>query len=562
MTTDLSTLPTLPSLQVLPLGGVARIGMNAMLVGCGDEWLLLDCGVAFPEPDQTGVELVLPSLAVLGAFKKKIKAIVLTHGHEDHIGAVPYALKVLDCPVYATRFTMGLLAHKLREHGLTDKAVLHAIAPGQTVKIGGFVLDFLRVTHSIPDCVSLVVKSDGGTLLFTGDFKIEKGLRDGAVFDEAGFKAAGDRGVDLLMSDSTNAEVPGWSGNEHDVSEHLGDVFSECRGRIIVGLFASNLYRVHSIVDAARKNGRYCALLGKSLERFVECANGFTNMPFDPEDFIQVSELSRYDDDELVLLCTGSQAEPRAALARVANGTHADVHVRPTDTVVLSARNIPGNERRIHAMLNDFARRGAHVVYTRTDRAIHASGHAYADELQHVLQLVRPRCFIPVHGEYTFLQRHADMARALGVPNVSLIENGHHCAITPTGIESLGVRDVEPWYGDGLTFGDAHMVELSARQQLAWHGVIAVELDLRRSHGVVSGQARVKHHGVYAAQGELAKETEQILTRWLGGLDARTPLDGIEGMVQAQVRRVAKRFTPRKPVVLAFARWRDDDSVQ
>lgn len=532
--------------------------MNAMLVGCGDEWLLLDCGVAFPEPDQTGVELVLPSLALLGTFKSKIRAVVITHGHEDHIGAVPYVLKTLACPLYATRFTLGLLQGKLREHGMVDQVELHTIAPGKTLRIGSFELDFLRVTHSIPDCVSLAIRSPGGNMLFTGDFKIEEGLIDGTEFDHKGFKAFGDRGVDLMMSDSTNAEVPGWSGTEQAVAEHLVDVFAQCKGRIIVGLFASNLYRVHGIVEAARKNGRYCALLGKSLERYIECGNSFTDMPFDDEDFIEVRDMDKYDDDELVLLCTGSQAEPRAALARVANGTHPEASVRPTDTVVLSSRQIPGNERRIHEMLNNFARRGAHVIYTRTDRAIHASGHAYFDELKHLLGLVRPRCFIPVHGEYTFLQRHADLARSLGVQHVQVIENGHHTEIGPSGIRSLGVRDVEPWYGDGLTFGDAHMVEMQARQQLAWNGVIGVGLDLFREGKSMSGQAKVRVHGVYAAQGELAAETEQALQRWIGSLDPRTPLDGIEGMVQAQVRRIAKRFTPRKPVVLAFARWHDE----
>ncbi len=545
------------TLQVMPLGGVGRIGMNAMLVGCGDDWLLLDCGVMFPEPDQTGVELVLPSLSVLGAFKSKIRAIVLTHGHEDHIGALPYALKVLDCPVYATRFTSGLIQHKLREHALTDKVDLHIVRPGMRVQIGPFDIGFLRVTHSIPDCVSLAIRSPGGNMLFTGDFKIEDGIRDNELFDYEGFKAFGDEGVDLMMSDSTNAEVPGWTGSEASVGAHLREVFGRCKGRILVGLFASNIYRVHEIIDAARHNGRYCATLGKSLERYIECANSFTNIPFDAEDLIDVKDLSKYDDNELVILCTGSQGEPRAALARLAIGAHPEVSIKPTDTVVLSSRQIPGNERRIHQMLNDFARRGAHVIYPRTDRGIHVSGHACQDELKKMLSLVRPRNFIPVHGEYTFLQTHADMARALDVPSVTLIENGHLTEVGPDGIRNLAVRNVEPWYGDGMTYGDADMIELKAREQLAWNGVVAVEMDLWRERGVVTGKARVRHHGVYHSEGELEKDAESMLQRWLGSLDAKTPEASIEGTVVAQVRRVVKRFTPRKPVVLAFARWHD-----
>ncbi len=547
-----------PTLQLLPLGGVGRIGANAMLLGCGDDWLLLDCGVSFPEPELTGVELVLPSMAVLGSFARKIRAIVLTHGHEDHIGAVPYALQVLKVPVYATRFTAGLVQHKLKEHGLSDQVTLHIVAPQTRIQIGPFSVGFLRVTHSIPDCVSLAIRTPAGNVLFTGDFKIEAGLRDGEVFDEAGFRAFGAEGVDLMMADSTNAEVPGWSGSEAAVAKHLGEVFSGIRGRILVGLFASNIYRLHSIIEAARDNGRYCVLLGKSLERYTTAANAYTNMPFDAEDLIGVKDLHRYDDDEVVVICTGSQAEPRAALARVANGTHPDVAVKAGDTVVLSARQIPGNERRIHAMLNDFARGGAHVIYTRIDREIHASGHAYQEELRTLLTWVRPRRFIPVHGEYTCLQRHAEVAEECGVERTLIIENGQTVEIAAEGMRVREVRELQPWYADGLVYGDAASLQLVARQQLGWHGVVAVQLDLERSDGVVTGRARAQPWGVQHEQGELAREIESTLQRWSSGLDARLPLAAIEGQMQAVVRKVVKRYSQRKPVVLPFVRWADE----
>ncbi len=546
------------SLQLLPLGGVGRIGANAMLLGCGDDWLLLDCGVTFPEPELTGVELVLPSMAVLGSFASKIRAIVLTHGHEDHIGAVPYALQVLQVPVYATRFTAGLVQHKLREHGLADQVTLHVVAPKTRVRIGPFDIGFLRVTHSIPDCVSLAIRTPLGNVLFTGDFKIEAGLRDGEVFDEAGFRAFGDEGVDLMMADSTNAEVPGWSGSEAAVGKHLAEVFSGIRGRILVGLFASNIYRLHSIIDAARVNGRYCVLLGKSLERYTTAANAYTSMPFDSEDIIGVKDLHRYDDDEVVIICTGSQAEPRAALSRVANGTHPEVAVKQGDTVVLSARQIPGNERRIHAMLNDFARGGAHVIYTRTDREIHASGHAYQEELRTLLTWVRPRRFIPVHGEYTFLQRHAELAQECGVERTLIIENGQTVTLGTDGMRVSDVRTLSPWYADGLVYGDAESLQLVARQQLGWHGAVAVQLDLDRSDGVVTGRARALPWGVQHEQGELAKEIETTLQRWSSGLNAKMPLSAVEGQIQSVVRKVVKRYSQRKPVVLSFVRWSDD----
>lgn len=557
--------PTEAALQLLPLGGVGRIGMNAMLLGYGDDFVLLDCGVMFPEPEQTGVELLIPSLDLLGKYKSRLRAIVVTHGHEDHIGAIPYVLRVAPVPVYATRFTAGLIRHKLREHSLVDKTDLQVVAPGTQVQVGPFDFDFLRVTHSIPDCVSLSIGTPLGRMIFTGDFKIEEGLRDGIVFDKKGFAAAGDAGVLLMCSDSTNAEVPGHSGNERDVQACLTDVFGECKGRIIVGLFASNIYRLHAVVEAARKNGRYCVLLGRSLHTYVANTNENTDIPFDPEDFIEPRDISKYDPDELVLICTGSQGEPRAALARLANGSHPDTSVVPGDTLVLSARQIPGNERRIHAMLNDFARRGARIVYTRTHRGIHASGHAYSDELSELLALVRPKFFWPVHGEYTFLQRHGELAKAVGVERVLLAENGQRVEVRADSIAAVDQLDATPWFADGLQVGDADSIELKARTQLAWNGAIAVSMLLTRERGVVTGKVTVKPYGVFqgkpgatAAENELTQEVEKGLTRWLQDLDARTPQAGIEGQIQVQVRRLAKRFTTRKPVVLGFVRWLDD----
>ncbi len=554
-----------PALELLPLGGVGRIGMNAMLLGYGDDFVLLDCGVMFPEPEQTGVELLIPSLDLLGKYKSRLRAIVVTHGHEDHIGAIPYVVKVAKVPVYATRFTAGLIEHKLREHALVDSTELTVIAPGKTLKIGPFSFDFLRVTHSIPDCVSLCITTPLGKMIFTGDFKIEEGLRDGAVFDKAGFKKAGDDGVLLMCSDSTNAEVPGRSGNETDVQQTLTEVFAECKGRIVVGLFASNIYRLHAVVEAARKTGRYCVLLGRSLHTYVANTNANTDIPFDAEDFLEPREMSKYDDNELVLICTGSQGEPRAALARLANGSHPDTSVKPGDTLVLSARQIPGNERRIHAMLNDFARRGARIIYTRTHRGIHASGHAYSDELRELLSLVRPKYFWPVHGEYTFLQRHGELGRESGAENVFLAENGQVVHVRPEGVQVLDQLDATPWFADGLQVGDADSIELKSRTQLAWNGTIAVSLWLQRDRGVVSGKVRVRPYGVFqgkpgatASESELVSEVEKGLTRWMQDLDPRTPAQGIEGTVQAQVRRLVKRFTTRKPVVLAFVRWLDD----
>ena len=547
--------PKPASLTLLPLGGVGRIGMNAMLLGCGDDFLLLDCGVMFPEADQIGIDVVLPSLDVLGQYKKRIRAIVCTHGHEDHIGALPYVLRVLQVPVYATRFTAALIQHKLHEHALD--ADLHVIGPGKPVQIGPFNLDFLRVTHSIPDCVSLAIRTPVGNVLFTGDFKIEAELRDGTTFDADGFQAFGKEGVLLMMADSTNAEVPGWSDSEANVAEALKRAFADCPGRVLVGLFASNVYRLHAVIDAARENGRYTAFLGRSLDNYVRAANSFSDMPFDEEDLIDIKEIDKYDDDEVCIVCTGSQGEPRAALARVANGTHPIVSVKPRDTVLMSSRQIPGNERRIHQMLNDFARRGAHIVYERNNRAIHASGHAYADELSQLLDWVQPKFFVPVHGEYMFLQRHADLALAAGVQQVLLIENGTLLEVHPDGIRSGDVVECPPWYADGTVVGDADSLELKSRGQLSWNGVIALTLALRRVGKRVAGKAHVKPFGVYQAQGQLTEELEHAMNTWLADLDATLPSSVIEGQAMQQVRKFCKRFTTRKPVVLPFVQWLD-----
>ena len=539
------------SVQFLPLGGVGRMGMNAMLMVCGDDAVILDCGVSFVDGEIPGIDVMLPSLRALGQYKHKLRAIVITHGHEDHIGALPYVLRAFPLPVYATRFTAALITQRLREHGMDGKVDLNLIHPKKRLQIGPFDFGFLRVTHSIPDCVSLAIRTPVGNVVFTGDFKIEQGLRDGTVFDEAGFRAFGDEGVALLMSDSTNAEVPGWSQSELSVNKALDDVFRECKDRIIVGLFASNLYRLHSVVDLARKHGRYTVLVGRSLDRYVDCCNTATDMPFDREDLLPAKDMHLYDPNELCIVCTGSQAEARAALSRAASGTHPDLSIVKVDTIVLSSRQIPGNEKRIAYMLNDLARRGAHIIYGRSRRDIHASGHAYADEQRAVISWTKPKHFFPVHGEYTFLQRHADMAAEFGAQTV-LAENGQVLELTRDGVAVRELVDVTPWYADGMIVGDAETLALKAREKLSFGGVIAVSARLKFRKGHVTAQVQAMPSGLYQGNGELGPEIETALTRYLSDLDPNTPKETLEGQITQQVRKIAKRYTTRKPVVLSL----------
>ena len=539
------------SVQLLPLGGVGRMGMNAMLLVCGDDAVLLDCGVSFVDNEIPGIDVMLPSLKVLAGYKKKLRAIVLTHGHEDHIGALPHVLRQFPVPIHATRFASALIQQRLREHGMEQKVDLSVIKPSKKLTIGPFEFQFLRVTHSLPDCVSLAIRTPAGNLVFTGDFKIEAGLRDGTVFDEAGFRAFGDSGVALLMSDSTNAEVPGWSASEISVAKALGEVIRGCKGRVIIGLFASNLYRVHTVVDAARASGRYTVLLGRSLDRYVDACNNATDMPFDREDFIDAKDMHLYDDDELCIICTGSQAEARAALSRAAQGIHPELTIKNTDTVVLSSRQIPGNEKRIAAMMNDFARRGAHVISTRSRRDIHASGHAYSDEQRALISFVRPKYFFPVHGEYTFLQRHAELAAEFGAKTV-LAENGQVLELCDGAVTVRELVDVTPWYADGSIVGDAETLQIKAREKLAFNGVVAVSARIKVVRGAVTVATRALPSGVYVGNGELAAEIEAGLNRTLADVDPHTSQSAIEALITQHVRKICKRYTTRKPVVLAL----------
>lgn len=535
--------------QLLPLGGVGKMGMNAMLLVCGDDAVLLDCGVQFVDSEIPGIDVCIPSLKALAQYKSRLRAIVITHGHEDHIGALPFILRAFPVPVHANRFTATLIQQRLREHGLEDKVELNIYEPGKRLQIGVFDFGFLRVTHSIPDCVSLAIRTPAGNIVFTGDFKIEKGLRDGTVFDEAGFRAFGDEGVQLLMSDSTNSEVPGWSASEASVAIALDDVIKSCKGRIIVSLFASNLYRMHTVVDLARKHGRYTVLMGRSLERYIDACNAATDMPFDRNDFLPVADMDLYDENELCVICTGSQAEERAALGRIANGTHPDLSLKPSDTVILSSRQIPGNEKRIVGMINDIARRGAHVIYGRTRRDIHASGHAYADEQRAVISWLRPKFFFPVHGEYTFLQRHAEMAAELGAKTV-LAENGQILEMSKEGIRVRDLVDATPYFAEGQVVGDAETLQIKAREKLAFNGVVAVSARVQIQRGTVTAQVRAQPCGIYEGNGELATEIEQSVTRFLHEVDPHTSAEALTPMLIAQVRRVCKRYTTRKPVVL------------
>ena len=530
-----------------PLGGVGVIGMNNMLLGYGDDLVLLDCGVLFADERQPGADLVLPSLSLLDRLADRLRAIVLTHGHEDHIGAVPYVASRLGLPVYGTKFTLALLAEKAKGRGVGGLD-LREIAPGGNLRIGDLRFEFLRVTHSIPDCVSLAIRTPIGNVLFTGDWKRDEGLPCGTEFDIDSFRRFGDEGVLAMLSDSTNAEVPGFSRSEAEVAEGLRQAIASCDGRVLIGLFASNLYRIHGVIEAARANGRKVALAGRSIFRYLDACRAWGGMRIDESMIIDAKHLDRYEDHEVCVVCTGSQGEPRAALARIAAGTHPMIRARQGDTLLLSARKIPGNDRAIYAMIDGFCRKGVEVVHRDDMWPIHASGHAASGELSWLLEAVRPTYFLPVHGVYPFLLKHAALAREQGAEVPVLITNGDVIELGPDGPVKVSEIDAEPWLVDNDRAGTAQSLGVNERYDMAWNGAVSVSADMTTDEPDV----RVSSRGLWTDGGRLLDDLADELAPWLARMSKQGMSDEtLEDETAAYVRRFFRRAQDRRPLVMA-----------
>ncbi len=561
------------ALTILPLGGLGEIGMNMTLYGVGDDWFAVDAGVQFCDPWLVGAEHCLPDLDLLSDYRDRIQAVVLTHGHEDHLGAVEHVARVCRVPVYAPAFACELLRLKADEFGAVARPDLHPVTPGDRVSVGPMTIEFLRVTHSIPDCHALAIRTPFGTVVHSGDFKVDPDPPDGRPFDHKGFERLGDKGVRLLLSDSTNALAPGRTRPEREVIAGLAPLIEEAPGRVIVSLFASNVHRVLGLVEVAARAGRRVALVGRSLHVYLEAARraGQVTGTAKGVDFVDTRALDLVPDGRLLVICTGSQAEARSALYRAAQQDHPDLVIRPGDLVILSSRIIPGNERAIHRMINNLTRLGARVLHERVAR-VHGSGHACQEELKDLIRLVRPRSFIPIHGEYSFLRAHADLALQEGVPDCRVVENGHLVEVTA---DEVSVADRLPLtfhYVDGPLVGDASELRLDERRRIGWTGVLAARVVMRSArvgagrgskggggHSKKPWRALVEVQGVgvpivdpaqfETAAAEVVEELED--------LPAEATRAQMEETVSGTLRAFFRRRMERKPHVMVFLNLSD-----
>ena len=544
-----------PAVRLIPLGGLGEIGLNMMLVEFGDDVVAVDCGLMFPDPDELpGIDYVIPDFSYAVAKRDGFRAVLLTHGHEDHIGALPYLLRTTRIPVYGTPLTLALVAEKLREHNLLETADLRPMKPRDRIEAGPFRIEPIRVTHSIADGIGLAIDTPVGTIVHTGDFKLDPSPLDGETPDYKRFTELGEHGVLLLCSDSTNVGRPGHTRSELDVGVALRERFQRASGRIVVATFASHIHRIQQVLTLAAEHGRRVALLGMSMEKNVRVASelGYLRVPADL--VMPLDDLVALPSGRQVILSTGSQGEPNSALSLLATGEHRAMQVQRGDLVIISARVIPGNERTIGRVINALLRRGADVLY-EDNAFVHVSGHASQEDLKLMLNLTRPRYFMPVHGEYRHLLGHARLAESVGLASdrVFLVEDGAVVEMTKTAARVIGHLPVDRVLVDGKGIGDIGSVVLRDRQILAESGLVAVSLVIDRTGRVVSGPEIASRGFVYMQENRpLIDEIKQAVMDAVTGRDPATPGDreAIGALVRTTVRQFINQRFQRKPIVL------------
>jgi ribonuclease J len=542
-----------PAVRLLPLGGLGEIGLNMMLLESGDDVVAVDCGFMFPGGELPGIDYVIPDFSYALAKGAGFRAVVLTHGHEDHIGALPYLLRETRVPVYGTPLTLALVGEKLREHGLLETADLRVMKPRVVFDVGPFRVEPIRVTHSIVDGMGLAVGTPAGTIVFTGDFKLDPTPLDGEPSDDARFAELGAAGVLVLCSDSTNVDRPGHTRSELEVGAALAERFAAASGRIIVATFASHIHRIQQVLTQAARHGRQVALLGRSMERNVAIAAGLGYLRVPDELLLPLEELVALPAGRQLILSTGSQGEPNSALALMAAGEHKYVQIASGDLVVISARVIPGNERTVGHVVNALYRLGAEVLY-ENNAFVHVSGHASQEDLKRMLGLTQPRYFLPVHGEYRHLLGHVRLAASVGIPpeRIFLIEDGRGLEVTPSGARVVTDIPAGRVLVDGKGIGDVGAVVLRDRQILSEDGVIAVSLAVDAKGALVAGPEIASRGVVYVRESEaLLDALRAAVIAALGERSAEEPWDreAIATRVRAAVRQFINQRFQRRPVV-------------
>lgn len=540
--------------QIIPLGGLGEIGKNMTVFQYEDEIIVLDSGLAFPSEDMLGVDIVIPDMSYIIENKDRVKAVVITHGHEDHIGSLAYLMKEISCPVYATNLVCGLIEGKFKEHKVSPKC-LRTIAAGDEVQIGQVKVGFIQTNHSIPDSCAVYFDTPIGTVLHTGDFKIDQTPVDGRLMDMHKFAELGNKGVLALLSDSTNVEKPGTTGSESSVGPAIKQAVGEAKGRVVLATFASNVSRIQQAIDAAVFYKRKVVIMGRSMVNVTEIAQerGYLNVP--PNTIIDVDVMHNYTDDQIMILTTGSQGEPMAGLSRMATSNHRTVELAPNDTVIISATPIPGNEGAVGRTIDNLLRLGCNVVYGK-DRGIHVSGHASQEELKTMLNLVRPEYFIPVHGEYRMLRRHGELGVAMGVdPKKVLIgDNGQIFEFDKNGGRKGGRVQAGAIFVDGLGVGDVGNIVIRDRQQLAQEGMVIVVMAMDKASGtIVAGPDLVSRGFVYVRDAEeLMLAAERRVDQVLEDCELQRIKDWTT--IKQNVRDALGKFfydkTRRRPMIL------------
>jgi ribonuclease J len=537
-------------IRVLPLGGLGEVGMNCMAIEQRGEALIVDCGVTFDDRG-LGVDVVHPDFSPLDRMGVAVSGVVITHGHEDHIGALPYLLKRHDVPVYGPPYALGLVRERLAEHEVLEHARLFETSPGRAFGVGSFHVEPIRVTHSIADATALAIATDVGTVIHTGDFKFDEAPPDGEEFDVDRFRALGDAGVALLMSDSTNVDVDGATGSESDVGHVLERLVLESSGAVVIAMFASNIHRLRLVGDIARLSGRKIVLLGRGVGTHARVARTTGYLPW-PDELVLPEDMARERPRrEILAIATGSQGEANAALARLARGEHPAFQVVPGDRVILSARTIPGNEPEVHAIMGNLIRRGVEVVSRATERGIHVSGHAHRPDQRRMIELVRPRSFVPVHGTIHHLTRHAALARELGVPSVAVVENGRAVEVTTDRVmvgETFGAGRVHVWAGREVS----HTV-LRERAALAQEGAAFCFVTI---DGAGTVDVFVGTRGVLEDEQASSDLTaaEAAVRKALAEAPQHTTDEGLAECARLAVRRTFKQLRGIKPVTVARVR--------